>query len=451
MALLIAAVMAAQVLIAPLHVNVSANTDSTEYGTWSEVEEYCKTYLGKFREPTCADYVTRILRDCSYYPGTFEQHPRAVESRRQLDENHYNIVASNTIYRKSIGIDKATAVELGNWIGEHAKPGDILVWVRNTTPNHETTGCSHVSIYAGVKKDMRSYDGSTTWPAHYSDLGEGGVVVCQALWDYINKGPTSGRGYGIYIYRRPGDPIEPENSGTWEYDDNGRIFFDNEDNQVISRWKVIDGAMYYFDNTGHCATGLRTIDGKQYFFNSAGEMYVGWRYMNGKWYLFGNSGASMKGWVRTKNTWYYINDDGTMKTGLLEDDGKFYYFNHDGDMAEGWVNINGTWYFFGIDGAMKLKLDNSGIIRKLVDLKGNPVSGWQYIGGYHYYFDENGEARTGLCDIDDKLYYFSRAGMMMRSTKVTVDGVTYDINEVGYCEESVPADAGEEDIKTDEQ
>ncbi|SCW53386.1 Glucan-binding domain-containing protein (YG repeat) [Ruminococcaceae bacterium YRB3002] len=387
-----------------------ANSDSTERGTWEEVEEYCKTFIDGFEEPNCAEYVTKIMSECSFYPGDIVIHPRAVECRRQLEANNYTLVAGNLTYRKSAGIDKATAVELGNWVGERARPGDILVWVRNTTPDPETTGCSHVSIYAGALSGMKSYNGSTTWPAHYSDRGAGGIVVCQALWEYFYSGTESGRGYGIFIYRRPGDPVDVVEQGHWD----GTSYYesDSDDSKAVSKWKQIDGSWYYFDAGGKYVTGLQEIRGKTYYFNNKGVMQVGWVKLNNKWYLFSNTGYYRTGWARVGEDWYYLGKDGVMLTGYFTENGKTYYLKSSGAMATGWMYIDDQWYFFSISGARTLRLDLENNVWHLRRMDGTPASGWQKIEGYWYYFKEDGHIMTGWKKISGKWYYFNDNGEM---------------------------------------
>ena len=80
----LAVVMGTSVLVT-VNAPVSDNTDSEGRSTWAQV--------GGFKDPTCADYVSRVMADCSYYPGAFEQTPSAPTLRNQLKENGYQMVA----------------------------------------------------------------------------------------------------------------------------------------------------------------------------------------------------------------------------------------------------------------------------------------------------------------------------------------------------------------------
>ena len=409
---------------------VSANTDSEERSTWEEVEEYCRSYIGGFVAPTCADYVSMIMRDCAYYPGDFQQHPRAKMMRQMLNDNGYNLIASNTTYRMSVGIDKKTAIKLGQWVADNAKPGDILIWVRNTSRDVENTGCSHVSIYCGVKDNMKSYDGQTSWPAHYSDYGEGGVVTCQALWDYINKGTTSGRGYGIYIYRRPGDPLSRKKYGTWKETEDGYVFHDTSGVQKISEFAEIGGKTYYFDENGIMATGLRYIEDKMYFFEEDGSMFVGWKEYGTTWYLFGNSGAARKGWINIKGEYFYIDSNFKMRTGLLILDGKYYWLDSTGRLKKSWVLYAGQWLCLDTAGNITRTITKDGSGYVCTDSEGNPVSGWQKTSGGQFYFDSEGRSVSGWQTIDKKKYYFSEGYTMVSGLK-RIDGDLYYLGDKG--------------------
>ena len=411
----------------------NANTDSEKNKTWEEVEAYCRSFLGGFKEPNCADYVSMIMRDCAYYPGDFYQHPRAKEMRRQLVNNNYQLVASNITYRMSVGIDKATAVKLAEWIAQRAKPGDILIWVRNTSGDVENTGCSHVSIYCGVKQNMKSYNGITTWPAHYSNNGAGGITVCQALWEYICKGPTSGRGYGIYIYRRPGDEVEPDFQGRWEYDDNGKVFYNHEDTMLISHWKEISGKVYYFDNTGHAVTGLRNIGGKLYYFDGKGAMFIGWKTVDGKTYLFGNDGAARRGWIKVKSDKYYIGDDYVTYKGVGTVDGNTYHFDNSGAMTTGWIIGYRRWSHYDKKGRLDMFINIVNNRLFLCNKDGSKRTGWLTIEGKKYYFDSDGEMSKGWKNIDDNWYYFGRNGIMTYSRTVAINGLDYQFDKDGKC------------------
>lgn len=427
-------VVTSAILLMQVMLPVSANTDSEERSTWEEVEEYCLSFLGGFAEPNCADYVSMIMQDCAYYPGTFVQHPRAMEMRRMLVDNEYNLVASNITYRKSAGMGKEESVVLGNWIGDHALPGDILVWVRNSTHDVDKTGCCHVSIYCGVKEDMKEYNGQTTWPSHISDKGAGGIVVCQPLWEYINKGPNSGRGYGIYIYRRPGDRIKNPKQGKWYQDDIGYTFTGTDGKARRAEFAEIKGSTYYFDEMGYMATGFREIDDKTNYFGKDGSMAVGWKQVGDSWYLFDNEGAARQGWVRIKKDHYYMGDDFRMVTGVAEIDGRIYGFGSDGKMVrKRWVRSGKEWYYFDSNGEPSRSVTKRDGVLFLTDRDGAPLSGWYKYGKGQHYFEQNGKLVSGWKRIDGNWYYFRADGLMMTGLQ-NIDSNYYYFNKDGVMQ-----------------
>ena len=344
--------------------SVSANTGASR-SSWSDTEKYCRSLIGKMKQPTCADYVSTVMHNCGFYPGNIKVTASSSNLRAQLKNNGYTLVAYNNTYRKYNGIDAHTAVNFGSWISGKAKPGDILVWVTNKTVNYNTTAGEHVSIYAGVKTNVNSYGGKTTWPAHYSDPGAGKTVVCQALWTFVNTGKGSGRGYGVYIYRKP-----DVKTGRWEKDDTGYKYYGADDVQVVSSWRKIDNIWYYFDDQGYMVTGLQVIGGKKYYFEDSGAMITGWKLIDGEWYYFCSNGDASTGWVKDGTKWYFMNEDGIMQTGFISTDAGTYYLKSSGAMVTGWRLIDDNWYYFVKSGEM--------------------VTGHKTIDKIDYYFDDSG-------------------------------------------------------------
>ena len=364
--ILLAAAIAAN-LMNPL--SVAANTDSPKRPTWNDTEKYCKSLVGKMAAPTCAGYVSTVMHDCSYYPGKIKVTSSSSNLRGQMVSNGYTLVAYNNTYRKYNGIDAYSAIKLGDWIADKAKPGDILVWVWNSTVNYQTTAAEHVSIYAGTKSGVNSHGGKTTWPSHYSDPGAGKTVKLQAIWAFANTGSGSGRGYGVYIYRRP-DPSEVKDPGRWEKDDNGYKYFDENGVQIIASWRKVCGKWYYLGEDGYMYTGLHDIGGRKCFFTESGEMVTGWKLIEDNWYYFSSNGDAKTGWLRDGGYWYYLDEECVMQTGFVCVDSVTYYLKDSGAMVTGWRLVDGEWYYFAGSGAM--------------------VTGWKKISKVWYYFDDSG-------------------------------------------------------------
>jgi polygalacturonase/glucan-binding YG repeat protein len=75
-----------------------------------------------------------------------------------------------------------------------------------------------------------------------------------------------------------------------------------------------------------------------------------WAKVNGAWYYFGQSGYMSTGWNQVQGVWYYMENSGAMKTDWVLTDGKWYYMNLDGSMAVGWVQVNNRWYYLNQTG-----------------------------------------------------------------------------------------------------
>ncbi len=90
-----------------------------------------------------------------------------------------------------------------------------------------------------------------------------------------------------------------------------------------------DSKWYYFDESGHMATGKTEIDGATYYLGTEkdGAMKTGWIRLEENSHVPGSS-----------ESWYYFNSDGKMVTTQYDKkiDGNYYTFI-DGKMQTGWV------------------------------------------------------------------------------------------------------------------
>lgn len=75
-----------------------------------------------------------------------------------------------------------------------------------------------------------------------------------------------------------------------------------------------------------------------------------WAKVNGAWYYFGQTGYMTTGWNQVQGVWYYMETSGAMKTDWVLTEGKWYYMNLDGSMATGWVLVNNNWYYLSQNG-----------------------------------------------------------------------------------------------------
>ena len=102
------------------------------------------------------------------------------------------------------------------------------------------------------------------------------------------------------------------------------------DGGYVTGWQKIKSKYYFFNNAGVMVTGFRTLDGATYYFretgSAMGEMAVGWLKIDGYWYFF-KSGKMLTGWQTISGETYYFNSGGRMLTSQwigdlwLRDDG----------------------------------------------------------------------------------------------------------------------------------
>lgn len=217
------------------------------------------------------------------------------------------------------------------------------------------------------------------------------------------------------------------------------IYRHNDGAQAKSEWVTIDGATYYFGESGRALRwGQKLIgeDGAEhfYYFDKNCRMVTGWITWNndGTKSYFGDDGAALLGWrtigkeryffnpsTGRSYRWshgidgaqYYFNAQSQMVRGLVtwNADGLKSYFGDDGKRRTGWVQTNGKWYYF----------DPS---------TGKSVRWSQYINGSWFYFNEKSEMHTGLLTWSKdgtKSYFDPKTGRRQTGWKETSPRVWY--------------------------
>lgn len=101
----------------------------------------------------------------------------------------------------------------------------------------------------------------------------------------------------------------------------------------------------------------------------------------------------------------------TNPTGWYNGEDGTYYFGDDRVMRTGVTEVDGKLYCFG----------ENGILRG---------TGWQEIGGKTYYVNEDGTAYTGWLELEDDLYYLKEDGSMARG-ELEIDGETWFFTSSG--------------------
>ena len=153
----------------------------------------------------------------------------------------------------------------------------------------------------------------------------------------------------------------------------------------------------------------------------------GWQKENGQWRYYENKKA-VKNWKKIAGHWYYFNQDGIMLSNTVYDD---YLFNKSGAMVEtSWVKIDEKWYY---------ATDSGKIIRNK----------WEKINGSWYRFDETGAMlsktiyndyllqtggamhENGWVKMDEKWYYATESGKIIRNKWEKINGSWYRFDETG--------------------
>ena len=120
------------------------------------------------------------------------------------------------------------------------------------------------------------------------------------------------------------------------------------------------------------------------------------------------------GWHRDAGGRYYIGENGKRKTGFFTNkDGAVYYFDEDGYTITGWLELESGKYWFTKKGIMAKGIKKIGKYRYCFGEDGAMLTGWQEDEkGSTYYFGEDGKAYTGKHEIGDKIYFFSKTGIL---------------------------------------
>lgn len=264
--------------------------------------------------------------------------------------------------------------------------------------------------------------------------------------------------------------------------DNTIWYYADSSGALVSGWKWINGAWYYFYPNYYVmvSNDEAFTGGKSYFLDKSGRMCTGWgkktiQYDSGfytnHWYYADSSGALLKGWQKIGGVWYYFSNymltgtsfiDGEMhafdgsgawttRPGWLEDNNgsysTWYYLDANGKPATGWKKIGGIWYYFNdfygemysngsyyidgkyyafeksgawISGTGWKKITNFDGTSEWIYVKNGEVQlGWQYIGGAWYYLTYGGTMVTGNYIVDGVIEQFSASGAWLGTSSET--------------------------------
>ncbi len=214
----------------------------------------------------------------------------------------------------------------------------------------------------------------------------------------------------------PAEPVVA--SFGWQTDDDGNLFYLDQNGQPAQGLVTVDQKVYLFQN-GYPQTGFVQSELGLRYFGDDGVMLIGAFSLDGCQYLAGLDGVLAVGWINASDGWHYYNEDGVMQTGLVRIDGQFSLLNEDGTPVTGWSD------------------EFDGIYWR--DQWGRTVTGETEIDGVPYLFDDAGRLVTGLVEMSDGVRYYDADGKMLTGS-VVIDGSEFQFGEDGIMLESVKLD-----------
>ncbi|USS87438.1 KxYKxGKxW signal peptide domain-containing protein [Fructilactobacillus hinvesii] len=229
--------------------------------------------------------------------------------------------------------------------------------------------------------------------------------------DFVLKDPSTGQYFKVVDNGNGNDYLPKQlvnlpSSAGFTRDQQGIIYFDTSGYQA--KHSIIKDDLdnyYYFDDNGHLATGEQTINGSKYYFLPNGtELRSS--------FFQGQDG----------NTYYYTGSGKQARNQyVLDKGGNAYYFGDDGKMLTNQLySVEGryTQYFDqnGVEAKDRFVKTPDGHVHYFDDGSGNLIAN-RYAGdhdGNWYYIDKNGNATTGMIELDGVKKYFHDNGIQSK-------------------------------------
>ena len=160
-------------------------------------------------------------------------------------------------------------------------------------------------------------------------------------------------------------------SGWYQVEEGAKSYFTT--NGVVRGWKKIDNVWYYFDEeNAQMITGFREIDGELYMFEDSGVMYSARWYMDEEenWYYFTKSGAAYRDneWHKIGNDLFLFDENGILIDEQIDPNSLHnsvfndpYTKNNEDICTWAWIAYENNWgYMYGTYGNIltKSKLDS---------------------------------------------------------------------------------------------
>ena len=200
-----------------------------------------------------------------------------------------------------------------------------------------------------------------------------------------------------------------------------------ENKKAVTNWKKIAGHWYFFNQDGIMLSNTVYDD---YLFNKSGAMVeTSWVKIDEKWYYATDSGKIIRNkWEKINGSWYRFDETGAMLSKTIYND---YLLQTGGAMHEkGWVKMDEKWYY---------ATDSGKIIRNK----------WEKINGSWYRFDETGAmlsktiyndyllkssgamAEKDWVKMDEKWYYATDSGKIIRNKREQINSSWYFFDKDG--------------------
>ncbi|MDE5583921.1 MAG: hypothetical protein K2J08_09475 [Ruminococcus sp.] len=206
---------------------------------------------------------------------------------------------------------------------------------------------------------------------------------------------------------------EAEHISEWVTDENGRIFYYDVNGDLLTGEQEVDGEKYLFSANGVLKTGWRTVDGqRRYYDTKTGKALYGWvDYCGNKYYIDSEKGKTTGFFHDSEsNSAYITNEKGSAiaEEGFTELNGSTYYVNGNGNAETGIVEVDGKNYFFSEDdGCMNISdwITTEDGRTCYSNKDGSLLVGWWKIGESTYYFNKDCSLARGVTEIDGEGIY----------------------------------------------
>ncbi|MFT9266827.1 glycoside hydrolase family 70 protein [Oenococcus sp.] len=138
----------------------------------------------------------------------------------------------------------------------------------------------------------------------------------------------------------------------------GNWFYMGSDGQFVKGLQTIDGSLQFFDEQGIQIKGsFETVDGSSYYFDSqSGNAVTGFKIINNDLHHFEADGKETVNNYATdkQGNIFYFDENGQMATGVKTIQGQSYYFDQDGYLRKGYSGVfdNQVLYFDKTTGAL---------------------------------------------------------------------------------------------------